>query len=333
MEITSGVTLVNLACTGNPNSMVKHGWMVNIVGDSNTGKSFLARTILAANYYKYKQDLVYVYDDLEHGVHWDDSRLFGEDFATNALEPQFEYKERTLEEWFNNFNSCVTKSLKEKRPFIFVLDSWDSINAAADNEYISAIAGGKDKKSMGMAKAKLGSKILSDVVSKLEATKSCLFIISQTRDNIDPMSFETRVRSGGRALRFYSSLEVWLACKGKLRLDNTTDPYGIQVSFKQKRSRLLGHESVVEFPVTYVYGVDETQSNIEYLVKHNKIQREGNSYLIPTLDIKCAMRKLAAVIEEKGLQDTLAAMVAETWVDNETTLADRILQGRVLRFK
>jgi len=332
MKISSGVTLVNLACSGDPDMIAKPGWIVNLVGDSNTGKSFLARTILADNYYRYKDALFYVYDNRENGVHWDDSRMFGKQFAENALEPAFEYKDKTIEEWYQIFNKCVAKSEKEKRPFLYVLDSWDAINSNSDIDYMKAIAEGKDKKSMGMAKAKLASKLLSDVVNKLEATGSILFIISQTRDNPDPMSYETRTRSGGRALRFYASLEVWLSGKGKLKLDADTDPHGILVRFKQRRSRLLGHESVVEFPITYVYGIDDTQASVDYLVEMGVIKKEGHSLVCTELDIKCPTRKFSAEVEAANKKPQLNELVVATWRAKEKSVVDRILQGRMLRY-
>ncbi len=332
MKISSGVTLVNLACSGDPDMIAKPGWMVNLVGDSNTGKSFLARTILADNYYRYKDAMFYVYDDLEYGVHWNDGKMFGTAFAEMALQPAFEYEDKTIEAWYHNFNKCVAKSEEEKRPFLYVLDSWDAINADSDLDYMKAIAEGKDKKSMGTAKAKLGSKLLSDVVNKLEATGSVLFVISQTRDNIDPMSFETRTRSGGKALRFYSSLEVWLAAKGKLKLDADTDPYGIQVSFKQKRSRLLGHEAVVEFPITYMYGIDDSQASVDYLVDEGVIKKEGHSLVSIDLDIKAATRKFVAEVEAKGKKPQLNELVVKTWRAKEESIVDRVLQGRALRY-
>ncbi len=332
MEIGSGVTLVDLACSGINGVIAKPGWIVNIVGDSNAGKSFLARTILADNYYKHREKMFYIYDDLEYGVHWNDAEMFGTPFAEHGLEPAFTYEDRSVEAWYANFNACYNRAIKEGRSFLYVLDSWDSLNSSDDIAYMQAVADGKDKKSMGMAKAKFASKVLADVVDKLSKSNSVLFIISQTRDNVNPMSFETRVRSGGKALQFYSSLEVWLSNKGKLKLDTASDPYGIQVGFRQRRSRLLGHEVNVSFPITYVYGIDNTQANIDYLVSQEVITKQGQSYTNETLGITARTREYASAIEKNGKTKELEELVCTTWLKNLEETKEKILRGRETKY-
>ena len=79
--IPSGSTLINLACTNDPSGFAQPGWMVNICGDSNTAKSFLGRTVLAECVYKYGKDRFYVHDYIEHGIFFDDDKMFGKGFA------------------------------------------------------------------------------------------------------------------------------------------------------------------------------------------------------------------------------------------------------------
>lgn len=330
--IPSGSTLINLACTNDPSGFAQPGWMINLVGDSNTAKSFLARTILAECAYKFGDSHIYDHDDIEHGVFWDDAKMFGPRFAT-MLEPSYDYKgEKTVENWYQHFCELYDKSKKEKRPFISAVDSWDALRPMADYAYLKALEAGKDKKTMGMAKAKLGSAILMDVVERLEETQSNLIVISQAKPNTDPMSFNPRTRSGGVSLRFYSSLELWLTNCGNLKLDKDTPTYGHLVKMKQTRSRLYGAPREIVFPITYVYGIDALQADIDYLVEHKVIKEDKRSLVSEELGITATPRKYAAEVEAAGKVQLVRDMVTRQWQSVELSMSDRILQGRLPKY-
>jgi RecA/RadA recombinase len=327
--IPSGITLVNLACTGDPSGFVQEGILTRIVGDSDTGKSFLGRTILAECFYKYGDAKFYIHDDIEHGIFYDDAKMFGKAFADKALEPPFDYSDgKSTEQFYRHFHNCVLKSRKEKRPFIYVLDSYTGLRPEVDLTFIKSIVDDKDKKSFGMAQAKMSSLLMQQIVEELAETNSNLFLIQQTRDNIDPMSFDKKTVSGGSAVRFQSSLEVWLSSAGQIKVDADLHPVGVQVKFLQRRSRLVGARCTVTFPINYVYGIDNTQANIDFLLEQGVIKKEGHSLAYEPWDIKVATRKFAAEIEKQGKQKDLDALVATTWREIETSIVDKILQGR-----
>jgi len=62
--IPSGCTVLNLACSDDPTGAFTPGHMVNLIGDSSTGKTFLALTMLA---------------DIAHNSLFDDYRLIHDD--------------------------------------------------------------------------------------------------------------------------------------------------------------------------------------------------------------------------------------------------------------
>ena len=70
--------------------------------------------------------------------------------------------------------------------------------------------------SYGDGKAKKNSAGIRKLLSDLGKSDSILIIINQTRDNIG-FGFDKKTRSGGKALRFYATTEIWSSVVGKLK--------------------------------------------------------------------------------------------------------------------
>ena len=118
--IPTGCTLLNLALSDDPFGGYPLGSMVNLIGDRDSGKTFLswncmAEVVLAKEFKKYSL----IYDDVEGKLRIPLERLFGS--GINRVDK--EDPSDTLEEVYRRIN----KKLKAKEPFLYILDSLDAL--------------------------------------------------------------------------------------------------------------------------------------------------------------------------------------------------------------
>lgn len=326
--ISTGSTLLNLALTDHPYCGWQKGKMSNIIGDSSAGKTFLAFTAYAeANQNKAFNDYAFIVDDAEHANEFDMEYLFGEETAERIIAPKYnkdgdDINSETVEDFHDNLLSAI----EEGKGFIYALDSFDALSSEADDDKIEeqrkARANDKDAKgSYGMAKAKKSSEILRHVVGKLEKTSSILLIISQTRDNLTPGSFEKKTRSGGKALKFYAQFELWLANGGSIKSKDRV--IGVKCVISVKKNKCTGKRREVTIPIFYDYGIDDVGSMVDFLVEEKYWSGGGKSAIKDngSLGLKEGTRaSIIKQIEEGDLENKLREFVGKCWNDIEDSL-------------
>lgn len=343
--VSSGSTLLNLALTDHPDCGWQKGKMANIVGDSSSGKTFLTLTTFAeASIDKRFDNFHLIMDDAEHANEFNIKNLFGKKVAARIEPPAILKEEPLPSELIEDFHANLRNALKAKDPFIYILDSMDALDSEADQKKIEEFMKvherkrqaeeeaeeGKDAKAVkdakgtyGMAKAKKNSDILRDCCGKLEKSDSILLIISQTRDNINPMSFETKTRSGGRALKFYATHEIWTACGSKIKSKDRV--IGVNCIIKVSKNKITGKVREIEVPIYYSYGLDNIGSCIDFLVAEEVWKKAAKS---STIDINgdfgfnkgVSRAKLIDYIEENELEGELNRITADCWNEIEESI-------------
>jgi len=129
--LSTGSTLLNLACTNNPRGGFIKGTYVFFVGDSSSGKTWLSLGCLAeASINKHFKDYRLIYDNGENGALMDLSYYFGDAVAERLEPPRYsddgdEMFSSKIEEFYYNVDDAV----KEGKPFIYILDSMDSLSS------------------------------------------------------------------------------------------------------------------------------------------------------------------------------------------------------------
>jgi len=168
--------------------------------------------------------------------------------------------------------------------------------------------------SYGDGKAKKNSAGLRVVVDKLGKTKSILIIICQSRDNLG-FGFEKKTRSGGRALKFYATLEMWTAVKKKIKkkVKGKDREIGANVEIKIKKNRITGRQTTIEIPLYHSIGVDDVGCCIDYLVSEKHWKMSGNSVSAPEFEFKGLKAKLIKHIEDNDLEKELQDIVGLVW--------------------
>lgn len=329
--LSSGSTLLNLAATNNPDYCFVAGKYHFMVGDSSSGKTALSLTSLAeASINPAFDNYRLIYDDVEGGNLFAIEKLFGKKLV-DRLEPPAKDKDgpvysSTTEEFYYN----VDNAIKEGIPFIYILDSETGLSSDAEKEKFEETKqahykGKTTTGSYGDGKAKKNSSNLRRLMAPLRDSESILIVLSQTRSNISPMSFDTKTRSGGHALRFYASLEMWSSKKGKIKktIKGKDRQLGIMSKVDIKKNRFTGREPTIEIPIYYSFGIDDVGSCIQYLIDEGVWVKKGAKVSAPVFgfDFKegeapFTFEKLAQYIDEDDDRITqLKEVVAETWRD------------------
>jgi len=268
--VPTGCTMLNLAASGNARGGWQAGAIVHGVGDSDTGKSALALTTLAEcsiNRRFAKYDLIK--DDPESSCSFPIAEMFGADLARRMKAPHSGEASYFIEDFYFG----VYGRLKAGTPFIYVLDSMDGLESIAGTEKFEdnakLRARGKEMKgSYGDGKAKVNSENMRKIKLALAKTSSLLFIVSQTRDNINPDTMAEKTHAAGRALKFYSQYQFWMAPRGQLTksIKGKQVQCGTLARVKFSKNHATGKHLDFVLPFYYGYGIDDEQCTIRWMI-------------------------------------------------------------------
>ena len=314
--IPTGSTLLNLVLSDEISGGWQMGKIANLIGDSSSGKTFIAYSMLAECCYdeRFKNHRL-IYDDVEAASEFNIGELFGK-LEERIEPPGVADGEPVYSDTIQDFHYNVIDAIKEKQPFIYVLDSLDALDAKEDQEKIVELMkahkkGIKAPGTYGMAKPKAMSSILRNIKRSLKDSNSFLLIVSQVRDNIDPMSRAKKTRSGGRALKFYCTHEVWVAHLGAIKSKGLV--VGTSSLLKCSKNKLTGKVRECQFDIFYDYGIDDISSMVDFLVDIGVWKKKKQTIIANGFGISAGRQKLIRTIEEDNLYDDLREMVGTAW--------------------
>lgn len=316
--VPTGSTLLNLCCSDRTEGGYALGKMVNIIGDSAAGKTMLALSMLAeiANTPRF-DDYRLIYDEPEYACQFDIRYLFGNKIADRIIDFSDDEDTRasiTIEDFYGK----IVRYSREDVPFIYVLDSLDALTTEDEQKRAEDLAKkGKMDGSYKTEKARLMSELLRESVDRVANTNSLLVIISQTRDKIGVTFGSKKTRSGGRALKFYLTHELWLAVIKSIKVNKRK--IGAEVSVKVSKNKLTGKERNASFIIYNDYGIDDIGSCVDFLVDETHWAKRGTINAVE-LDFKGYRKDLIAHIENNNLEGELRKIVGKVWADTEEQL-------------
>jgi hypothetical protein len=330
--LSTGSTCLNLACTGHPDKGFVKGKFYWFVGDSDSGKTFLTLTCLAeASINPSFDDYRFVYDAPEGGALMDIERFFGPKVAQRLEAPRYDEEgnredSETIQEFYFNLDD----SLKKSKPFIYVLDSLDGLTSREEINQFDKVKAAmrKGKKevtgSFGGEIAKWNSRNLRKLMGPLKRSGSILIVVSQTRDSYS--LFESSTVAGGRALKFFATLQLWSTQVGKIKreVNGKERELGTYCKVRVKKNRVVGRDRSVVVPVYHSAGVDDVGGMVDYLVaekvwkKEKETQSEnasGGKIVVTGLGPERIMRReeIVRMVEEENMEDDLKALVVDAW--------------------
>jgi RecA/RadA recombinase len=331
--LSSGNTYLNCALSGGiANGAYHMGTMVNIVGDSHTGKSVLALAALAsAAINPLFDEFELIYDDVEHARTIDISNMFSPNIEDRL---DFSQKSKTIEDFRNHYYDKLTSGKK----MVYVLDSFDALSSKAETERIVKEAEGKKADgSYKTEKPLLGSELFRVSTPILEESGSILIIVSQVRQTIGfKAMFQPLSRNGGKGLDFYAHQIFWLSNVGAIKPSESRKDFilGNYVKAKCTKNRVSGKPRTAKFAIYSDYGLDDVESMVEFLktekvfipntTKYSAKEIKESKFLKTSFDIfgeQVRKENLISYIEENDLEEKVKELVADTWQKIEENIS------------
>ena len=290
--ISTGSTLLDLSLGGG-DSLEKGGMgervgnILNICGDSSSGKSFLACEIIA----NAKKDvesgklveqgitkMSWVYNDVESGYNFSSKELWGFDIQPEEKSERF--RTPTIEKCSSHIQSKL-KKLNSDELLIYVVDSWDALGSDANVKRNEERLKKHDKEeefdkgSMGMDKNKFIGQEFFNPIQTLMGEKNCILIlVSQIRQNVGAGMFEKKWRIGSEAvMKFFCDTRILIKTAEKYDKDVIIPVTGEKISrwvgsnvlstpLKTRHSRPCRE---VQYDILFDYGIDDVPSCIDFL--------------------------------------------------------------------
>lgn len=319
-NLSLGNTMFNLAVSGKVDVGTGPGRYIWFSGSSSSGKSWLTLAVLAeaARNSAYDNHQL-VFFDQERGATFDLAKFFGKKAASRIQMLNV----GSLEALYDKLTA-----LMKEGPLVAVLDSFDALTdeAALDKIEEDAKAREANKETAGsyqMAHARIHSSRLRVLVNELADTGSSFIAISQERDAVGATMYEPKTKvSGGRALKYWSSIQVVTSLAGKIEkeIQGKKRLLGHKVRIKVEKNRINGKARDVVLSFVPGFGIDEIGSMLDWLTEEKYLVVSGGRIKSPWYEAAYYREELIKRIEDDNREGELRQFLQESWDDLESKL-------------
>src|SRR5262245_60107503 len=233
---------------------VPRGRVIEIFGPESSGKTTLALQVIAE---AQKMGGMAAFVDAEHALDAAYAQKLGVDID-NLLVSQPDNGEQALE--------IVEVIIRSNSVDVVVVDSVAALVPRAE------IEGEMGEAQMGL-QARLMSQALRKLTGAVAKSKCCLIFINQLREKIGVMFGNPETTTGGRALKFYSSVRVDIRRIGAIK--DGDNVVGGRTRVKIVKNKLAPPFREAEFDVMYGEGVSREGDLIDIAVEHKIIEKSG----------------------------------------------------------
>lgn len=143
--------------------------------------------------------------------------------------------------------------------------------------------------------ARLMSKALRKITANLSKSKTTVIFINQIREKIGVIFGNPETTSGGRALKFYSSIRVEVR-KGT-NINENKDIIGNEVKFKIVKNKLAAPYKTGKTEIVFSKGIDWSNEILSIAVEQDIISRKGSWYSYNDKNVAQGQRSMQSYIE------------------------------------
>jgi len=230
------------------------GRVIEIFGPESSGKTTAALQVIAQ---AQKQGGMAAFVDAEHALDPIYAKKLGVD-VDNLLVSQPDYGEQALE---------IAEALVRSNAIdVLVVDSVAALVPKAE------LDGEMGDSHMGL-QARLMSQALRKLTGIVSKSRTCLIFINQIREKIGVMFGNPETTTGGRALKFYSSVRVDIRRIAAIK--DGEQVVGSRTKVKIVKNKTAAPFREAEFDIMYGEGISHEGDLIDLGVARNLVEKSG----------------------------------------------------------